>query len=239
MPRRSYRRKADKAFFRSVGIDPRPGASMLIVTEGLNTEPIYFKTLREFFSASAIELVAHGEGKGSPKALTDKALSLRKERRVKAKRQELSISQLEDFDELWTVFDTDVISAHQRDEGIAYAKDHKVRVASSEPCFEFWLLLHAAKGYTTAPMHTCDAVTPRLMRAFGWEAYGKGKSECEVLLPPLVKQGPLITAVRAAEKIRLHHEASGTSYPANPSTDIDRLVLAINEVVPKVNRLPL
>jgi hypothetical protein len=212
---------------------------MLVVSEGKNSEPIYLSALRRMFSANAIELVACGEGKGDPRALTDKALALKKKRRAKARKRELSISQLEDFDEIWIVFDTDAIPSDLRDDGIEYARSHDVRVASSEPCFEYWLLLHAVGGYTTSYFPNCDSVIPQLKTIFGWSSYGKNRSECEALLPPLAKREPVTTAIKAAERVRRYHADSGTSFPANPSTDLDQLVLAINGAVPRVSRLQL
>jgi len=85
------------------------------VTEGDNTEPVYFEAIRAVFASSAIELVPHGAGRGDPRKLTELAIRCRKVRMSEARDKELSISQLEDFDQIRRiVFDTDVLKPDKR-----------------------------------------------------------------------------------------------------------------------------
>jgi hypothetical protein len=240
MAKDKYKRKAGKSarsFLRTIGQGTAPGASILVVTEGDNAEPVYFDAIRRVFASTAIELVPHGAGRGDPRKLTEAALRYRKERRKQARNKELSISQLEDFDQIWIVFDTDVLKPDKRNDGIAYAMRQGVKVASSEPCFEYWLLLHSAKSYTTAAMEKCDDVKPYLKKAFGWEGYDKNLSECRKLIGPIVTKPNVSAAVTAADRVRKHHEAVGTPFPANPSTDVDLLINAINDAVAKANKV--
>jgi hypothetical protein len=58
--------------------------------------------------------VTHGAGRGDPKKLTETALELQQERRRKARKNELSMSQLEDFEQIWIVFDTDVLNVQRQ-----------------------------------------------------------------------------------------------------------------------------
>lgn len=240
MAKRKYRRSASTAansYTRSGAKGERPGSSILIVTEGVNTEPIYFEFIRRMFSSSTVELVSYGAGRGDPKSLADAALEVRKTRRRKARNKELSISQLEDFDEIWIVFDTDVLDAAKRSNGIAYARSQGIRIAYSEPCFEYWLLLHGKTSYTTAPMAKCADVEPYLQKAFGWSGYSKNMRECRRLIEPLVTKEEIRNAVDGAERCREHHDGAGTPFPANPSTDVDHLIRVINEAVPKANKV--
>lgn len=240
MAKRRYRRSAAtsaRSYARSRAKGSRPGSSILIVTEGVNTEPTYFEFIRRLFSSSTVELVAHGAGRGDPKSLTDAALEVRKQRQRRARKRELSINELEDFDEIWIVFDTDVLDGAKRSNGIAYAKSMGVRIAYSEPCFEYWLLLHEPNAYTTAQMANCRDVEPHLNRAFGWSAYSKDRQVCRKLIESIVSKGAIRTAVAGAERCRDHHQNAGSSFPANPSTDVDQLIRAIDEAVPKANKL--
>tara|TARA_B100000614_G_C14537853_1_gene489095 strand:+ start:1255 stop:1797 length:543 start_codon:yes stop_codon:yes gene_type:complete len=147
-------------------------------------------------------LVPHGAGRGDPKKLTDAALAFQKKRRKEARDKKLSISQLEDFDQIWIVFDTDVLTPSKRNEGIAYAESKGVKVAYSEPCFEYWLLLHSAAHYTTAQMLKCVYVKPHLEQAFGWSGYDKNKAGCKKLIPPLVTKENVRTAVKACRRVK-------------------------------------
>ena len=130
-----------------------------------------------------------------------------------------------------------MLKPDKRNDGIAYAENQGVQVASSEPCFEYWLLLHSAKHYTTAPMQKCDDVKPYLKNAFGWEGYDKKKSESQKLIVPLVTKANVAAAAKAAARVREHHKAVGTPFPENPSTNVDLLINAINDAVAVANKV--
>lgn len=228
--------KSASSFLRTIGKNVDPGAAILVVTEGVNTEPTYFEALRNAFASPSVELVPHGAGRGDPKKLTDAALEFRKNRRKDARDKKLSISQLEYFDQIWIVFDTDVLTPQKRNDGIAYAKSKGVKVAYSEPCFEYWLLLHSAAHYTTAQMQKCANVKPYLEKAFGWSGYDKNKAECKKLIPPLVTKENVRTAVEASRRVKEHHRGANTPFPANPSTDVELIIQTINEAVSKPNK---
>jgi hypothetical protein len=143
----------------------------------------------------------------------------------------LKINQLKDFDEIWIVFDTDVLPADRLHNGVAYAASKGVKVASSEPCFEYWLLLHSYSHFTTTALPKCRDVVPLLERAFKWTKYAKNESEAKELIPPIVTMETLRVATTAAQKVRQHHIASNTPFPANPSTEVDKLIRAINDAL--------
>ena len=240
MARHKYKRKAPNAarsFRRAIGRATKPGSSILVVTEGVNTEPTYFEKIRKVFASNAIELVPHGAGRGDPQKLTDAALDIRKERRRKAKKKELSISQLEDFDEIWIVFDSDVLTPGKLRNGIQYAERKRIKVAHSQPCFEYWLLLHSENSYTTTPMDKCEDVKPKLQQAFGWPSYDKSLATTKALVLPLVTKENVATAIKASERVRTHHRGAGSPFPANPSTDVDRLIVSIDNAVSVANKL--
>lgn len=240
MTKRSYRKRADssiQSFRRTLTGRVDPGSAILVVTEGTNTEPAYFRFLAERFAAPTVELVPYGAGRGDPRALADEALRLHKERKQKSKAKKLGINRLESFDSIWIVFDTDVLEAQKRHDGIAYAHSKGIHVAYSEPCFEYWLLLHGK--FTSAQMPKCKDVLPYLKKVFGWKNYsreGKKAEEVEALLAPLIDKTKLQLAWRYAQQVRTHHEKAGTAFPANSSTDVDQLIVAIDAAVSPANK---
>jgi hypothetical protein len=235
-----FHRKAGTAissFRRRITNRVEPGSAILVVTEGVNTEPAYFQRIRERFAAPTVELVPHGAGRGDPRALADEALRLKKERKKKMRDRKLGINRLEDFDAIWIVFDTDVLQPQKLHDGIAYARSKGLHIAYSEPCFEFWLLLH--QKFTTASMAKCANVIPFLKEFLGWKNYsrdGKKKSEVLTFMESLVTKEQVKTAVAHAEQVRNYHEQGGTPFPANPSTDVDHLIQAIDEAVSPANK---
>ena len=235
-----FRKRAEtslNSFRRKVTTRAEPGAAILVVTEGVNTEPAYFQWVRERFAAPTVELVAHGAGRGDPRALADEALRLSKERKRALKDRSAGINRLETYDALWIVFDTDVLEAAKLHDGIAYARSKGIHIASSEPCFEYWLLLH--QTFTTAMLPKCDDVIPFLQHHLGWEGYsrlGKKRAEVVAMMDALVAKAKLQKAVAHAERARAHHVEARTPFPANPSTDVDLLLKAINEAVSPANQ---
>ncbi len=236
-----YHKKAAtdfRSFRRSAPQPGNSGASILVVAEGESTEPAYFERLRKCFAGAAVELVCHGAGWGDPRALADEALRLRDERRKLARGSKLGLAKVADFDEIWLVFDTDVLERGKLLEGVDYARGKGLRVASSTPCFEFWLLLHG--HYTTAPMAGCGEVEPFLKERLGWQNYarqGKKKDAVEKMMEQALDRGSLRRAVENARRVREHHHQADSGFPANPSTDVDLLVSAINRAAGPANRI--
>ena len=95
--------------------------SYLIISEGENTEPSYFK----FFSGYNVEVRATGTAR-STVDLVNKAIGIRKA----AKR----------YDEYWCIFDKD--ANQDFDEAIQLAKDNGFKVGWSNQAFEYWIYLH-------------------------------------------------------------------------------------------------
>lgn len=241
MPRnKSYRKKPDTgihSFRRRLSSRIEPGSSILVVTEGENTEPVYFDFIRQRFAAPTVELVSHGAGRGDPRALVDAALKVQKDRKRQTRAKKLGINRLEDFDAIWIVFDTDVLDPQKLHDGIAYAQSKGIQIAHSEPCFEYWLLLHGT--FTTAMMVKCENVIPFLEETFGWRNYsreGKKEEQVKALIEPIIDKHRIALAVKHAKRVRSHHQSASTPFPANPSTDVDRLIHAINEAVSLANK---
>lgn len=211
----------------------RPEKAVLIATEGVNTEPIYFEDLKTRLRLSLVEVAVQGTGRGDPKALAEKALAIRRDRRKKDRAGKLSLSAVADFDEIWIVFDTDVLTPVKYAAGVKFAEGQGIRVAESTPCFEYWLLLHYE--YTTASMPKFKDVKPRLESKLRC-SYAKDTKEAEKLIPPMLDWMP--EAMRRAKQVRKDHEDAGTPAPANPSTNVDLLIESIQAMESEANEGP-
>jgi len=158
--------------------------------------------------------IVHPEGT-DPITLTKRAIELRDERKKEAKKNPTKVA----YDEVWVIFDLE----KPHDERRELAKNAKslkgvsgIQFASSDPCFEYWLLLH--EEYTTSPFIDCSQVIKRLKRY--WKDYSKGESPSKEFLDKI----PI--AVTNAKHCREHHKTSGGI--GNPSTDVDYIVRSLN-----------
>lgn len=191
-----------------------PGKAILIVTEGIRTEPNYLKALRDRLQLSAAEVeVCHPNGT-DPLTLTNSAIQLSKARAKEAKNG-FAIA----YDEVWVVLDLEEPHAERRKlalKAMGMKEAAGIRFAISDPAFEFWLLLH--EEYTTSPFPDCNGVTRRLR--VHWPSYSKGEA------PSVEFLGKMPDAVRRARQCREHHQACDGD--GNPSTDVDLLVTSMN-----------
>jgi hypothetical protein len=115
------KRRAEPIFERS---EPKLAEkpTILIVCEGANTEPSYFKQFR--LSSATIKPVGVGFNTIS---LVNKAIQ---------------IAELESYDQVWCVFDKDDFSDSDFNTAIAIAEAKKIGVAYSNQAFEYWIILH-------------------------------------------------------------------------------------------------
>ncbi len=107
----------------------------LIVCEGENTEPSYF---RQFRLATAT-VYPVGEGHNT-ESLVERAMVL---------------SKKDKYDEVWCVFDKDDFTNQSFNAAIETAKRNKMKVAYSNQAFEYWLLLHF-EDHQGGPLHRND-----------------------------------------------------------------------------------
>ena len=116
-----------------------PRECVLIVCEGSKTEPGYFKSLCRELGLSNVEVEVVGEECGSaPISVVDEALDREKERRLSAKQDGLPV-----YDVIWCVVDVEAPVQHKSlSSAIDKAKSNNLNMVLSNPCFEFWYLLH-------------------------------------------------------------------------------------------------
>ncbi len=109
---------------------------LLIVCGGARTEKDYFDALKDKYRNSAVTVKIRTDTR-SPLHVVETAA-------------EIFESTDDDFDECWAVFDVDAFgqkkafsgAASNLTQSISVARKRSVNLAISNPCFEYWLLLH-------------------------------------------------------------------------------------------------
>lgn len=146
--------------------DRRPGRrpafrstkkSILIVCEGANSEPQYFKQFAEAHR-EAIVNVETVAAAGVPLSVVREAKRHKKEAAATAKR--VGNPYLK-YDSVWAAFDVD--EHPYVPEALDMAKRNGVNVALSNPCFELWLILHLRDAPGMIHRHAAQAMLKRLV----------------------------------------------------------------------------
>lgn len=191
---------------------PKPQASskprVLILCEGQKTEHVYFAALKVEMRLSSVRVWRPSKVRGL-RGLTRAADDAR----------------LNDpgLDEIWCVLDHDGREEEVRQFAVWHERASKrrggpkIEAVISDPCFEYWLLLHYE--YTTRPLDRiggCEQATRRLRRHVN--DYRKGDRRFFESL-----RGLRDTAIENAERA----SRAGLS----PGTDIGRLVRRLRELV--------
>ena len=205
MPNRGPHRSVDRRPSRR-----SPKERVLVVCEGMYTEPLYFRAMRDRLRLNTLEVKAT---KGvDPRTLVN--IASKEDRREKRNGER--------FDSVYCVFDRD--SHPQFEEASNMALDRGFKLARSWPCFEFWLLLHfdfvrapyARKG-SASP---CDACIQNLRKHL--PNYSKGDQtmfdDLWCLLEDAIANGH-----RAAADVA----ATGEH---NPSTEVHELVVYLRKL---------
>ena len=187
---------------------------MTIFCEGKNTEPSYFRALRDAYSSVSPTLKILG-GIGVPFTVASKAVAKAKEQRAltNARRGD---GQTANIDEVWAVFDR---NEHPRyEEAVNLCQAHGVFVARSNPCFELWLILHE-QDYDRP--NSRKGVQSDLQRIRPEYRMRKGKTpDCKDLVTRVV-----VAEERAQRQLR-NRELDGLPF-GNPSTTVGLLTRQI------------
>jgi len=206
-----------------------PGDSFLIVTEGTVTEPVYFELLRESLQLSTVTVKVMPGKASDPRHVIQSAADEVKKLARRVRQKKVAATELKSFDHVWAVIDTDVaIRLRYWNDVIQKARDLKVKLAHSTPCFEYWLLLHL-KMTTRGDLINGDTAKRAFRDELGHE-YSTNREITEQAFKSLIPRWP--TAARNAQKVRQHHDDANTPSPADPSTEIDRIVSALNDSAP-------
>ncbi|PSL31974.1 RloB family protein [Chitinophaga ginsengisoli] len=119
-----------------------PPTSIFIACEGKNTEPIYFEKIKEIVEEDFNLAITIYPDKND-EAHSSHALGLVEEAR----------SRIDEFDEVWAVFDKNGYTKHREAFDLANQQvlGKKVNIAFSSISFEHWVLLHFEKSNTAFP----------------------------------------------------------------------------------------
>lgn len=193
--------------------------TVLIVGEGQETEPNYFRGLRDEPDVRSKFAVTVKKGHGfSPEAVVEEAL--KHKGRAEERRQE--------YDEVWCVLDVE--GPEKRDslnKAAALAEENDINLCLSNPCFEIWLLSHFARRGRS--YRDCAAVIVELSKH--WQdhcncEYRKNDEQIYVRICDLTS-----TAIANAQWVReTHHTGTASVADANSSTEVYLLVKRLTDV---------
>lgn len=191
---------------------------VLIVCEGEQTEPNYFKSFDSIESSGGLvfDITSDG-GKINTIQVVNKAIELRE----KAK------NNGQPYDSVWAVFDRDSFKPTDFDNAISKARSKGIGCAWSNEAFELWYVLHFDNRITAMSRDDYKSIiTQRVnnsckspQRKKDYE-YKKNDERMRVILQNC---GNEQLALKYAE--RLHKDAKGKApHDANPCTTVYKLV---------------
>jgi len=203
-------RKIDEYKRREAFKEPRK--SVLIVCEGEKTEPKYFRMLTSNLRLVMVEVKIVGEG-AAPINVVDRAIELRGERKQLAKK---SITKAA-YEVVYCVIDVEAPVPHESlARAIDKAKGNKLDVILSNPCFEYWYILHFRK--TSAPFNTSrDAKS-----ALGQEHSAYCEGDTTIFKVIYDKTSDAIK--HSKEVLKEQHNNAEDLRNYNPSTHVHRIV---------------
>jgi hypothetical protein len=184
---------------------------VLLVCEGSKTEPLYFRALQRELKLLPVEIEIVGQG-AAPITVVQRAVEMRKTRTREVRRRRKDL----EYDHVWCVIDVE--QPHENPSllpALNQARDNKIDVALSNPCFEYWFILHFAE--CGRPLIDQDGVVRELKRHI--PEYDKAQDVFDQVWASVDQ------AVRRAKAIKKSHEAAGTArHHRDPSTEVDEVV---------------
>ena len=181
--------------------------SFLIICEGENTEPDYFKAFR----MTAATVKALGEAMNTM-SLVNKAINIR----------EAEKSKKRFYNQCWVVFDKDDYSANDFNQAIQLAEKNGFQVAYSNQAFEYWFLLHFNLYTGAIHRNQYNEMLEKLTGMHYNKAEGYGALMYNLLLARQEK------AIRNAETV-LAEISHGNPAEEESSTTVHKLVIELNK----------
>ena len=198
----SYRRQAGSK---------EPRKSILIVSEGSKTEPIYFNSLKSKLRLAMVDVEIVGEG-AAPITVVDRAIELREKRKRVAK---TSVTRAE-YDVVYCVVDVEAPKAESLSRAVNKAEDNRLEVILSNPCFEYWYILHFRK--TSAPFGTSQEAKSVLRQEH--RAY----CESDTTIFDVVYPKTAYAIKYSKEVLKEQHNDIEDLSDCNPSTHVHKIV---------------
>ena len=201
-----------KEYDRRSGKKRKRNPVVYIICEGAETEPRYFRAFRTRYCN--IDIIPLSSSYKSADSLVRKTKSTLGENPYYP----------DEGDAVWCVFDCDENTNEMLRSAKVLADKSGYRIAYSNPCFEYWYLLHYAEhsGY----LENCDAVIRQLQIKGRLQGYSKADDLYPVLLPMQPD------AIKRAEK-RARDVSKEYGFllrrETNPVTNVYELVEFLNE----------
>lgn len=188
---------------------------VLIICEGKNTEPYYFKAMKRCLKIPSADLEISDENQTCPLNLVKFA----------KRRAESARATGDPYDRVYCVFDQD--SHYHYDDALKFAernsKSHGLHAIYSVPSFEYWILLHfedSARPYLRkGGLSPSDCVIADLKKHPPLSRYGKQKKVAQDLFALIVENQD--AALQRAKKRMAHCLKERID---NPSTRVFELV---------------
>ena len=191
-----------------------PRKSILIVCEGEKTEPIYFNALKKRLGMAIVDVEVVGEG-AAPISVINRAIELREDRKEIAKKRK-SLTKAE-YEVIYCVIDVEAPMPHESlARAVNKAESNKFKVILSNPCFEYWYILHFRK--TGAPFHTNDEVFSKLKREY--RDYSKNDTTIFNVVYPKTDDA----IKHSKEVLNERHNDAEDLRDCNPSTHVHKIV---------------
>ena len=191
-----------------------PRKSILIVCEGEKTEPIYFNALKDRLRMAMVDVEIVGAG-AAPITVVNRAIALREDRKdIVKKRKSLTKAV---YEVIYCVFDVEAPTPHESlANAVIKAKDNKLEVILSNPCFEYWYILHFRK--TSAPFNRSQDAKSALRREHS--AY----SESDTTIFNVVYPKTSDAIKHSKEVLNEQHNDAEDLRDCNPSTHVHKIV---------------
>jgi hypothetical protein len=185
--------------------------SILIVCEGSKTEPIYFNSLKKKLRIIAdVDVVGAG---AVPITVVNRAIEKRGQQEGLAKTSLIKV----EYEIVYCVFDVEMPKQHKSLlEAINKAKANGLEVILSNPCFEYWYILHFVK--TSSPFYKNENVISVLKKYH--KTYSKGDDKIFDIIYPNTKQA----IQNSKQVIKEHHNDATDLQNCNPSTNVHLIV---------------
>lgn len=205
-----HKRKAKKAEdLKRPKQSREPYDKVLIVCEGEKTEPHYLIALRDHLKLSQANIKIDPDSDSSPTSVVKYAKELIKQ------------SERDPYDHVFCVIDRDRHADF--DTAIAQIsgyrnKNTKLHAIVSNPCFEYWILLHftyTTKLFGTSGDSPCMDLIKNELRTYIPD-YEKGD---KTIMPPIIQSG-LNMAVANAKKANATAQKNGTDTPTTQMVEL-------------------
>ncbi|MEP7319779.1 MAG: RloB family protein [Panacibacter sp.] len=183
---------------------------ILIVCEGEKTEPNYFKSIEKMLPKGVLHLDILGVGANTGSVVAHAV-----------KENNKYLGTLEEYDQVWVVFDKDDFPDQNFNNAIYLAQKSNIKCAESNEAFELWYVLHFQFLSSAIKRTQYFEILSKIMGA-------KYEKNNENMYDYLTKHGNEINAITWAEKLDLK-TIDQTPSDKKPHTGVYKLIQVLNK----------